>query len=70
MSTTCTHEIPSSSFQLLNSTPTLSISPYHIPLLGFRVGTLNVGTLNGKFSEIVEMFEGRHVDVWCIQEVS
>lgn len=34
----------------------------------FRVGTLNVGTLNVKFLEIVDMLKKIRVDVVCIKE--
>ncbi|KAI5735913.1 hypothetical protein M8J77_024198 [Diaphorina citri] len=33
-----------------------------------RVGTLNLGTMNGKGREIVDMMQKRRVDVLCIQE--
>ncbi|KAL8118617.1 hypothetical protein AgCh_016220 [Apium graveolens] len=34
----------------------------------FRVGSLNVGTLTGKFLELVEGLKKRHVDAICVQE--
>lgn len=34
----------------------------------FRIGTLNVGTLTGKFLELVDVLKKRKVDVACIQE--
>lgn len=34
----------------------------------FRLGTLNVGTLTGKFLELVDMLKKRNVDAVCIQE--
>lgn len=34
----------------------------------FRVGTLNVGSLTGKFLELVDMLKKKKVDVICIQE--
>ena len=37
-------------------------------LMSFRVCSLNVGTLRGRSSEIVEMLERREVDVCCVQE--
>ena len=34
----------------------------------FRVGTLNVGTIKGKASEVVETVSRRRVDLCCLQE--
>ncbi|KAL8101595.1 hypothetical protein AgCh_033482 [Apium graveolens] len=34
----------------------------------FRVGSLNVGTLTGKFLELVDGLKKRHVDAVCVQE--
>ena len=34
----------------------------------FRVGTLNMGTMQGKSSEVVETVLGRGVDLCCLQE--
>ena len=34
----------------------------------FRVGTLNVGTMRGKASEVVETVSRRGVDLCCLQE--
>ena len=34
----------------------------------FRVGTLNVGTMKGKASEVVETMSCRRVDLCCLQE--
>ena len=34
----------------------------------FRVGTLNVGTMKGKASEVVETLSRRRVDLCCLQE--
>ena len=34
----------------------------------FRVGTLNVGTMKGKASEVVETVSRRRVDLCCLQE--
>jgi hypothetical protein len=34
----------------------------------FRVGTLNVGTMRGKASEVVETLTRRRVDLCCLQE--
>ena len=36
----------------------------------FRVGTLNVGTMRGKASEVVETVSRRGVDLCCLQETS
>ncbi|KAL8134934.1 uncharacterized protein LOC141714844 [Apium graveolens] len=35
----------------------------------FRVGSLNVGTLTGKFLELVDGLKKRHVDAICVQEI-
>ena len=34
----------------------------------FRVGSLNVGSMSGKASEVVETMSRRRVDLWCLQE--
>ncbi|XP_051806753.1 uncharacterized protein LOC127534762 [Acanthochromis polyacanthus] len=36
--------------------------------LGLRVGTLNVGTMTRKGSELVDMMQRRKVDILCVQE--
>ena len=36
---------------------------------GIRFGTLNVGSLCGRKTEVCEALRKRKVDVWCIQEV-
>ena len=33
-----------------------------------RIGTVNVGTMSGRASEVVEMLTRRKVDVCCLQE--
>ena len=33
-----------------------------------RVGTVNVGTMSGRGSEVVEMLTRRKVDICCVQE--
>ena len=41
---------------------------YSKPLRKFRIGSLNVNTLRGRVSEVVEMATRRKVDVCCLQE--
>ena len=38
-------------------------------ITNFRVGTLNVGTMRGRTSQVAETLSRRHVDLCCIQEV-
>ena len=33
-----------------------------------RVGTLNIGTMNGRGRELADMMERRNVDILCLQE--
>ena len=35
----------------------------------FRLGSLNVGTLRGRSSEVVETMSGRRVDLRCLREI-
>ena len=37
-------------------------------VMDLRVGTLNVGSMTGKGSEIVDMMDKRKVDILCVQE--
>ena len=37
-------------------------------MLGVRIGTLNVGTMTGKATELVDMMQRRKVDIVCVQE--
>ena len=37
--------------------------------INFRIGTLNVGTMRGRSSEIVEMITRRKIDICTLQEV-
>ena len=37
-------------------------------MMNLRVGTLNVGCMTGKGSEIVDMMDRRKGDILCIQE--
>ena len=36
--------------------------------MAVRVGSLNVGTMNGKGRELVDVIERRKVDILCVQE--
>ncbi|KAK3552622.1 hypothetical protein QTP86_017898 [Hemibagrus guttatus] len=36
--------------------------------VGLRIGTLNVGTMTGKGSELADVMERRKVDILCVQE--
>ena len=36
-------------------------------MMDLRVGTLNVGSMTGKSSEIVDMMDRRKVDILCVQ---
>ena len=38
-------------------------------VMDLRVGTLNVGSMTGKGSEIVDMMDRRKVDILCVQEI-
>ena len=46
--------------------PSASETPKKIKI---RIATWNVGTLNGKSREIVEVMRRRKIDVMCVQEV-
>ena len=35
----------------------------------FRIATLNVGTIRGRSSEVVETMSRRGIDLYCVQEV-
>ena len=34
-----------------------------------RLVTVNVGSLSGRSTEVVDMFERRRIDIGCLQEV-
>ena len=55
--------------QLLNGQGVRRISGFKSECHGIRFGTLNVGSLCGRKTEVCEELRKRKVDVCCIQEV-
>ena len=55
--------------QLLNGQEVQRISGFESECHGIRFGTLNVGSLCGRKTEVCEKLRKRQVDVCCIQEV-
>ena len=55
--------------QLLNGQGVRRISRFKSECHGIRFGTLNVGSLRGRKTEVCEELRKRKVDMCCIQEV-
>ena len=62
-------QVASNPGQLLNGQGVRRISRFKSECHGIRFGTLNVGSLCGRKTEVYEELRKRKVDVCCIQEV-